>query len=282
MTTQNTDTVAEAARFLRSHRDRLTPADAGLPRSGRRRRPGLRREEVAHLAGLSLEYYNRIERGNLSGVSDAVLAGLTDALRLTSSETVYLSALTHAQSGHTDGAAVSTRLRPHILQFLDAIDPPAWVMNHVFDVLAANRMAKAVHEEMFTSTCQPPNPVRFAFLDPDADRAALDPTVHQARLAALVHAAYARHSADPAFAALICDLIAQSETFRSYWDRYDVGAGTSGAMFLRHRLVGPMTLDFEVLAFPSDPGLVLNVQTAAPGTPTATALARLATMLDPA
>jgi transcriptional regulator with XRE-family HTH domain len=251
----------------------------GLPHSGRRRLTGLRREEVAHVAGISLEYYNRIERGNLAGVSETVLAALATALRLSPSEVSYLTALAHTEAG-CPARAASSPPRRQMLQILDAITSPAWIMNQAFDVLAANPMAKAVHQEMFASARRPPNPIRFVFLDPDADQVALDPAKHKARLAAFVHGASARHATDPAFTALVQDLLANSPAFRSYWDQFDVTTNPSGTMFLRHQLVGPLALDFEILPFPTDPGLVLNVQTAPPDSPTWAALERLRAMLD--
>jgi hypothetical protein len=163
-----------------------------------------------------------------------------------------------------------------MLQVLDAITAPAWIQNRAFDILAANPMARAVHQGMFVSSAQPPNPIRFLFLDTNAREFALDFEAQSVRLGALAHLLSARHRDDPAVVRLISQLREGSTEFCAHWLTHDVSSDFNAVVGVRHPLVGPLTLDFEVLTFPQAAGLCLNVQTAAAGTQTAAGLARLA------
>jgi transcriptional regulator with XRE-family HTH domain len=272
------DHRAEIKEFLSSRRARLTPEQAGLPvYGGNRRVKGLRREEVALLAGVSVDYYVRMERGNLSGASESVLEALGRALQLDDAELAHLFAL-----ARDAGPAVRRRqsakvIRPALQQILDAItDAPAWIRNGRFDVLAANRMSRALYAPLFADSRRPPSSARFVFLDPaakeffvDWDRAADD-------IAAVLRSEAGRNPHDKALSDLIGELSTQSETFRAKWADHNVRFHRTGRKKLHHPVVGDLDIDFEAMQFPSDPGLTMVVYTAPAGSPTADALKLLA------
>ncbi|MER7250470.1 helix-turn-helix transcriptional regulator [Kribbella sp. NPDC000426] len=273
------DHRAEIKEFLSSRRARLTPQQAGLPAyGGNRRVKGLRREEVALLAGVSVDYYVRIERGNLAGASESVLEGLSRALQLDDAERDHLYALAR----ESDAAPVRRRtpakaLRPALQQILDAItDVPAWIRNANFDIVAANGLSRALYAAMFADPRRPANTARFIFLDPasrdffvDWDRAA-DDTAASLRLQA------GRTPHDKALTQLIGELSTRSETFRTRWAAHDVRFHRSGRKKLHHPIVGDLEIDFEAMEFPSDPGLTMVVYTAPPDSPTLDAFKLLA------
>jgi transcriptional regulator with XRE-family HTH domain len=162
------DRTNDISEFLTSRRAKVTPEQAGLPSYGRRRVSGLRREEVASLAGVSVEYYKRLERGNLSGVSDMVLEALARALQLDDAERAHLFDLARAA-----GPAMTTRrrpsqqrIRPSVQRFLDALNAPAYVRNNRRDILAANALGQALYSEMYRDPVRPVNVARFIFLNP--------------------------------------------------------------------------------------------------------------------
>ncbi len=162
------DNRAEVSAFLKSRRGRITPEQAGLPVYGQRRVPGLRRGEVAMLAGVSVEYYTRLERGNLGGVSDAVLDALAKALRLDDTERDHLQALARAANAGPARLRRPPRkavVRPSVLRILEGLhDQPAYLRNNRMDILAANPLARALHSMVFEM--ETPNTSRFCFLDP--------------------------------------------------------------------------------------------------------------------
>lgn len=275
------DRRAEIREFLSSRRARITPEQAGLPAyGGNRRVTGLRREEVAMLAGVSVDYYVRLERGNLAGASETVLDSLARALQLDEAERSHLFALAREA---TPGPASRRRsptakqVRPVIQQILDAItDAPAWVRNGRHDLLAANRLARAMYAPMLADPRRPANTARFVYLDPasqeffvDWERAATD-------IAAILRSEAGRNPHDKALTELIGELSTRSEVFRTRWAAHNVRFHRTGKKKLHHPVVGTLDLDFEAMEFPSDPGLVLLVYTAAPDTPTADALKLLA------
>ncbi|WP_329000510.1 helix-turn-helix transcriptional regulator [Kribbella sp. NBC_00709] len=274
------DHRAEIKEFLSSRRARLTPEQAGLPvYGGNRRVKGLRREEVALLAGVSVDYYVRIERGNLAGASDGVLEALARALQLDDAERAHLFALAR-ESDATPTVrrrATTKGVRPAIQQVLDAItDAPAWIRNGRHDLLAANRMARALYAPMLADSRRPANTARFVYLDPasqefftDWERAADD-------IAAILRLEAGRSPHDKALTELIGELSTRSETFRTRWAAHNVRFHRTGKKKLHHPVVGDLDLDFEAMDFPSDPGLILLVYTAPAGTPTADALQLLA------
>ena len=165
------DPANELSQFLTSRRANITPDQAGLPSYGQRRVPGLRREEVASLAGVSVEYYKRLERGNATGASDQVLDALADALHLDDAERTHLFDLARVASPASprrrrSGSPGRPPIRPVVQQILDRIDAPVTVSNMRCDYLAANDLGRALYAPLFDSREQPPNSARFTFLDP--------------------------------------------------------------------------------------------------------------------
>jgi hypothetical protein len=274
------DNREQVREFLASRRARITPVQAGLPAyGGNRRVKGLRREEVALLAGVSIDYYIRMERGTLTGASDAVLEGVARALQLDEAECAHLFDLARAaqparprqrrgkKPGVTDG----------IQQILDAItDAPAWVRNARHDMLAANRLARALYAPVLADARRPANNARFVYLDPaarefyaDWDRAADD-------IAAMLRSEAGSNPHDKQLIELIGELSTSSEVFRARWAAHNVRFHRTGHKRIRHPVVGVLELDFEAMEFPAHPGLTLLVYTAATGTPTADSLKLLA------
>lgn len=271
------DNRAQAREFLISRRERLTPEQAGLPAYGgsNRRVRGLRREEVALLAGVSIDYYVRMERGNLDGASDTVLDGLAAALQLDEAEREHLFDLARAAApaparrqrtkttGVTDG----------IQQILDAItEAPAWVRNARHDLLAANRLARALYAPVLADPRRPANTARFIYLDPasrafftDWERAADD-------TAAMLRSEAGRNPHDRHLVELIGELSTRSADFRTRWAAHNVRFHRTGHKRLHHPAIGPLDLAFEAVEFPSHPGLTLLVYTASAGTPAADGL----------
>ena len=275
------DVRAEIREFLRSRRARLSPEQAGLPAfGGNRRVAGLRREEVAMLAGVSVDYYVRMERGGLAGASESVLDALASALQLDEAEREHLFDLAREAgpgSKRRSRKAVAS-VRPAIQQVLDAVtDAPAWVRNGRHDILAMNPLARALYEPVFADPRRPANTTRFVYLVPDKARELFVDYDQVARdAAALLRLEAGRHPHDKALIELVGELSTCSELFRQRWASQDVRYHRSGRKRLRHRAVGQLDLDFEALEFPGEPGLQLNIYTAAVGTPTSDALKLLA------
>jgi len=273
------DVRAEVREFLSSRRARLTPEQAGLPAyGGNRRVKGLRREEVAMLAGVSVDYYVRLERGNLGGASDSVLDALATTLQLDDAERQYLHDLARASGpGLARTPKPRTAVRPAVQQVLDAFsDAPAWVRNGRHDILAANRLARALYSPVFDDPRRPVNTTRFAYLNPAAREfwRDYDQVTHDA--AAMLRMEAGRNPHDPELIRLVGELSTQSELFRERWASRDVKFHRSGLKRLHHPVVGDLDLDYESMDLPSEPGLVLNVYTAPAGSPSADALKLLA------
>ena len=275
-----TDLNAEIRDFLSTRRARITPEQAGLPAyGGNRRVKGLRREEVAMLAGVSVDYYVRMERGNLAGASEGVLTAVAEALRLDEAERTHLFALARESGarGTRRKRPAAASVRPAIQQLLDAMtDAAAWVRNGRHDIVAANELARALYSPVLADPRRPANTTRFVYLDPaareffvDYDRVAND-------AAAMLRLEAGRNPHDKALIELVGELSTRSELFRQRWASHDVTFHRSGQKRLRHPVVGQLDLDFEGMELASSPGLYLNVYTAAAGTPTADALTLLA------
>jgi hypothetical protein len=276
-----TDLSAEIRDFLSTRRARITPEQAGLPAyGGNRRVKGLRREEVAMLAGVSVDYYVRMERGSLAGASESVLDALAAALRLDEAERTHLFALAKESGAHgkPQRRTAPTTVRPVVQQVLDAMtDAPAWVRNGRHDIVAMNQLARALYSPVLAAPRRPANTTRFVYLYPeeareffvDYDRIASD-------AAAMLRLEAGRNPHDKALIELVGELSTRSETFRQRWASHDVKFHRSGQKRLRHPVVGQLDLDFESMELSSAPGLQLNVYTAATGTPTADALKLLA------
>jgi len=273
----------EVRAFLSSRRAKLSPEQAGIPAYGTRRVAGLRRGEVAALAGVSVEYYTRLERGNLGGVSESVLDAVSRALQLDDTETAHLHHLARA-AGPAPARARARRdrpveIRPAIRRVLDSMTGvPAFLRNHRFDILAANPLGLALYSPMIAATAAlPVNSMRFTFLDPHAQ--AFYPEwaqVSRSAVAALRIAA-AQNPDDRQLMNLIGELSMRSEAFRTMWAAQDVYVHRHGAKRLRHPAIGELDLAFEVLELPGDDGLTVLTYSAEPGTPSGDGLELLAT-----
>jgi len=273
------DMRGEIREFLSSRRARLTPEQAGLPAyGGNRRVPGLRREEVAMLAGVSVDYYVRLERGNLGGASDSVLDALARSLQLDEAEREYLFGLARsAAPGRARPARASTSVRATVQQVLDAIsDAPAWVRNGRHDIVAANRMGRALYSPVFEDPHRPVNTTRFIYLNPRAADFWRDYDTIATDAAAMLRLEAGINPHDPDLVQLVGELSTRSELFRTRWASRDVMLHRSGRKRLRHPVVGDLDLDYESMELPSEPGLVLNVYTAPAGSPSADGLKLLA------
>ena len=273
--------------FLMTRRARLTPAQAGLPDfGGRRRVDGLRREEVALIAGISVEYYTRLERGNAAGVSESVLDGISRALQLDDAEHAHLFDLVRAA---TPGPAVArrspTRVRqipPSVRQMIDAMkDVAVLVQNGRGDVAAANSLGQALYSEMYVQPQRPPNFGRFVFLDPRSRDFYLDWEDAARQTVALLRSEAGRSPHDRALSNLVGELSTRSDTFRALWAAHNVREHRTGVKKLHHPIVGDMTLSYEGLQITSAPGLLMLPYTAEPGSPSHDKLQLLATWAAP-
>ncbi|MCV7302970.1 helix-turn-helix domain-containing protein [Mycobacterium barrassiae] len=275
------DLRTEIREFLRSRRARIAPEQAGLPAyGGNRRVKGLRREEVALLAGVSVDYYVRMERGNLGGASDGVLHALASALQLDEAERDHLFHLAR-QSGPGSGQRrrrPASAVRSTLQQVLDAVSgAPAWICNGRYDVLAMNQFARALYSPVLADPRRPANTARFVYLAPEAARDFfVDYDQIAGDLAAKLRMEAGRNPHDQELIALVGELSTCSELFRRRWASQDVRLQRSGRKRLQHPIVGRLDLDVESLELPVDPGLHLIVYTAPAGTPTADNLALLA------
>jgi transcriptional regulator with XRE-family HTH domain len=277
---EGVDNRNEIRQFLASRRARITPGQAGLPNyGGSRRVPGLRRGEVAMLAGVSIDYYVRLERGNLSGVSVSVLDSLARALQLDEAEHAHLFDLARAAAASPRPRRTPRKqqIRPSIQFVLDAITgAPAFVRNGRLDILGANRLGRALYSEMYSDPARPVNHARFIFLNPrshgfypDWKRAAND-TV------AILRTESGRDPYDRALSDLVGELSTRSEEFRTLWAAHNVRQHYTGLKHFHHPVVGDLHLMFDGLDLPADPGLSLLVYTAEPGSATEDALRLLA------
>jgi transcriptional regulator with XRE-family HTH domain len=273
--------------FLVSRRGRITPDQAGLPTYGSNRRvKGLRREEVALLAGISAEYYIRLERGNVRGVSEDVLAGIARALQLDEAERLHLfdlaRAANDAPSRRAPRRSAHDRVRPVVQRILDSIvGTPAFVVNERSDVIAANALGEAFYSPMYADPARPVNSIRFVFLNPrsreffvDWDRIAND-------CVGLLRSVAGRNPYDKRLTDLIGELSTRSDEFRIRWGAHDVKLHRTGAKQFRHPDVGDLTLDFESIELPADAGQRLLIYSAEPGSPSQQALDLLASWTAP-
>jgi transcriptional regulator with XRE-family HTH domain len=276
------DNRTEIRDFLTSRRGQITPERAGLPAYGANRRvSGLRREEVAMLAGVSVDYYTRLERGNLSGVSDSVLEALARALQLDEAERVHLLDLARTANA-TIATARSRRrpsgsLRPAVQHTLDAMTmAPAYVRNGRLDVLGANALGRAVFAPLFSAAAKTPNLARFIFLDAAAQEFYVDWEDLARDTVALLRAEAGRDPYDRALSDLIGELSTRSDVFRTGWAAHHVRLHQTGVKRLHHPEAGDLVLGYESMELAADAGLRLNAYHAEPGTPSSDALRLLA------
>jgi transcriptional regulator with XRE-family HTH domain len=273
------DAKGEIREFLTSRRAKLTPDQVGLTSYGPRRVPGLRREEVAVLAGVSVPYYTRLERGNLSGVSESVLEALARALQLDDAERAHLFDLARAAQPAAPKRRRRTqqRVRPSVQRMIDAMTgAPALVQNGRLDILAANALGRALYSELYVDPLRPVNHARFVFLSPrapdfygDWERAASD-TV------AILRTEAGRDPYDSALSDLVGELSTRSEEFRTRSAAHNVRIHRTGAKDFHHPVVGDLSLTYEMLDLSADSGLVIVTYTAEPGSKSAEALDLLA------
>lgn len=278
--------------FLMSRRAKVKPEDAGLPvYGGNRRVPGLRREEVAMLAGMSVDYYTRLERGNLAGASDQVLEALSDALHLDEAERSHLADLAKAAGGAGSRrrsrarTRPGERVRPEVQRILDAIaDAPAFIRTDRRDLLAANGLGRALYSPLYESSVSPStiggagevNIARFTFLGsrakdffPEWGRAAKD-------LVASLRTVAGQYPDDAVFHGLIGELVTHSDDFARMWSAHEVRQHRAGTKTVLHPVVGELELDYETMDLPGDRGQALIVYSAAPETASAESLRLLA------
>jgi len=274
------DLRGDVREFLTSRRAKLTPERAGLPAGGNRRVPGLRRVEVATLAGVSVEYYSRLERGNLAGVSAEVLDALSRALELDDAERAHLRDLATAASARppTRKRAAPQHVRTSVQTTLDAITAaPAVVNNGRGDVVAANALARALYSDMFVEPTQRPvNHARFVFLDPRATVFYRDWTRAADETVAMLRTEAGRDPYDRALSDLVGELSTRSEEFRTRWAAHNVRQHYTGTKRIRHPAIGDIDLTYEAFDISADAGLTLLVYTAQPGSAHQDALSLLA------
>jgi len=273
------DHRSEVREFLATRRDRITPDQAGLPAyGGNRRVPGLRREEVAMLAGVSVDYYTRLERGDLSGASDSVLDSLARALQLDDAETAHLFDLSRTANASPMVKKPRKRaeaIRPSIQRLLDAItDAPALVRNNYFEYVATNQLGRALYAPLFAE--QTPSSAKFAFLNPAAQDFFPDWDKNTQELVATLRGEAGRNPYDKRLSDLVGELSTRSERFRTLWAAHNVRFHRTGVKRIHHPVVGDLELSYEAFELPSDPGLTLQTYTAEPGTASADALKVLA------
>jgi transcriptional regulator with XRE-family HTH domain len=278
------DNRAEVREFLTTRRAKVTPRDVGLPDIGQRRVSGLRRGEVAALAGVSVEYYAKLERGVLAGVSPSVLDAIARALQLDDAERAHLLHLAQAANGSETMLRPTRRHRPawtphpSLQWVLDSITRgPAIVRNGRMDLLAANHLGRAMHSSLYDRTTAPvPNFARYTFLDDDSHRFYPEWNTAADTCVAILRTEAGRDPHDRRMHDLVGELSTRSEDFRRRWSRHDVRLHGSGSKRFHHTTVGELDLAYESMDLLSEPGLTLTLYAAEPASPTADALALLA------
>jgi len=274
------DNRAEVKAFLSSRRAKITPQQAGLTAYSRNRRvAGLRRSEVADLAGVSVEYYSQLERGNLSGVSESVLDALARALQLDEAERAHLIDLAHA-AGPTARArrkSPAQQVRPSVARVLNGmIAVPAFVHNGRLDVLAANPLAEALFAPVHADPTRPVNHARFTFLDAHARDFWIDWERAADDAVAMLRTEAGRDPHDRALTNLVGELSTRSDAFRIRWAAHNVRLHRTGLKHMRHPVVGELHLSYDVMQLPADPGLSVIAFSAQAGSPDDDALRLLA------
>jgi transcriptional regulator with XRE-family HTH domain len=283
------ETKKEIREFLTSRRARITPEQVGLPTYGSRRVPGLRREEVAVLAGVSVPYYTRLERGDMSGVSESVLEALARALQLDDAEHAHLFDLAraaHPAPMRPRRRQAKQRVRPEVQWTLDAITGAAAVVgNDRLDILAANRLGRALFSELYAAPGRPVNSARFVFLDPRAKETYGDWDRVANETAAILRSAAGRDPYNRDLSDLVGELATQSDEFRTRWAAHNVRFHNAGVKHFHHPVVGELYLSFNRMDLAADHGLTISTYAAEPGSRSEEALNLLgswAATVDPA
>lgn len=275
------DNRADVREFLTSRRAKISPEAAGLLAGSNRRVAGLRRSEVASLAGVSVEYYTRLERGAISGASPEILDAISRALNLDDAERAHLFDLAQAASpvARRPKRRNSKSWNPHTsLQWaLDAVTAgPAFVRNGRMDILAVNALARAFYKDVYDMPGQPPNLALFTFLDerardfyPDWDAAA-------EVVVSILRTEAGRDPHNKELHDLVGELSTRSQEFRRLWSSHNVRHHGAGAKIFRHPVVGEMTIAYEGLEMAAEPGLTLTIYSTEPGSPSEEAMRLLA------
>lgn len=272
----------EVAEFLTTRRARVTPAQVGLPEGHNRRVPGLRRSEVATLAGVSVEYYTRIERGNISGVSPEIIDALARALLLDDAERSHLFDLAEAESPVSRRTTRTRRARargvhPGLQWVLDGFTGgAAFVRNDRMDIVAANALARAFYSGVYA--LPEPNIARYVFLDPEAKEFHPEWDAIAATTAAILRTEAGRNPHDRTMQDLVGELSTRSEEFRRLWAGHDVRIHGTGVKHFRHPEVGDLELTYESLPLDAEPGLNMTVYVAEPGSASEERLRLLASL----
>ncbi|POH64331.1 transcriptional regulator [Cryobacterium zongtaii] len=277
------DNQAEVREFLMSRRAKITPELACLPAGTNRRVSGLRRTEVATLAGVSVEYYAKLERGAIAGASSSVLDAIARALQLDDTERSHLFNLARA----ADGIPLSGRIRrratrnpvsrPSLQWALGTItEGIAFVRDQHQDLLATNDLGRAFYSPVIGDAGRTPNLARFQFLDPASRDFYPDWQVFAEMCVSIMRAEAGRDPNDKGLQDLVGELSTKSDTFRTLWGAHDVRTHGAGTKRFNHPVVGELTLAYEELAITADPGSVLMIYTAEPGSSSAERLRLLA------
>jgi transcriptional regulator with XRE-family HTH domain len=275
------DVRGQIREFLTTRRARISPGQAGLPAYGadRRRVPGLRRDEVAVLAGISSEYYIRLERGNATGVSDSVINGIAHALQLDEAERAHLLDLIRAAATTRPPRRrpAPQRVRTTVQRVLDLMSgAPAFVLNGRLEILSANQLGYALFSPICADPARPPSIARFVFLDPHAGGFFRDWDTVANDTVALLRAQAGRDPYDRGLSDLIGKLSTRSDEFRVRWAAHHVRIYTTGVKLIHHPAVGDLELAFESFALAADPSQSLLTYTAEPGSHSQDALSLLA------
>lgn len=272
MSMNTADAISE---FLTTRRAKLTPQKVGLPDfGGRRRVPGLRREEVALVAGMSPEYYKRIERGNATGVSEAVINGVSRALQLDDAEHAHLRDLIRAANAgahpqQRQQPARKDHLTPGMRQTIDAMSTvPVYVQNGRLDAVATNTLGQTLFSELLDAAHVPANAARFIFLDPRAQTFYRDWETQTSQIVAMLRAEVGRSPYDRKLSDLLGELTTRSELFGKLWGAHDVREHRTGVKTIHHPVVGDLDLTYQAMDVTSDRGLQMIVFSAAPGSAT--------------
>lgn len=283
------DNQVEVKEFLRTRRARITPEQAGLIAGGRRRVTGLRREEVAMLAGMSIDYYAKMERGHLAGVSVSVLDALARALHLDDAETEHLHDLARAAGpapARPRPRASDQRVRPSLQRFLDTITAtPTWVRNRQMDIVATNPLGRALLSPILEDPASQQNNARFTFFNPAARLYYPEWEQGANSIVATLRSDAGRNPHDKDLTNLIGELVTRSDDFRQRWASHNVRYHRTGIKRIVHPQVGDLELTYEAFDLPDSPGWSMYACTAAANSPTherLTLLGSLASTTDPA